>query len=187
MITIPPRAISIIQGYEGLSGWQKDNKYHPYHCAADRPEVMTIGRGHVIQPDENYSRGLTLVEVNKLFCKDVQPRAEKLNSYFINAKYYPQEWEFAGALSTFYNIEEPWTPGHPVFDLFVRGKKIEAMNHLMLYEMANHQKQLGLQRRRATEALCILTSRVIIAKNQVTQNQLYSALEATNVKIQPLS
>lgn len=187
MIAIPPRATSIAQGYEGISGRRPDNRYYPVHVEGDPPLVRTIGRGHVVRPGENFDAGLTFVEVSKLFCADMQPRAERLKHYF-DAHTRPgappvQEHEFAGALSCFFNCEEPWTPGAPCFQLFMAGKKLHAMAHLMLYTMADHKHLLGLWRRRGTEALCILTSNVIIAKDAEDEARLFTQLRNLGVHL----
>lgn len=82
MIVIPMKCSQIAEGYEGLGGRSESGLYLPYHCSADKPGVMTIGRGHVISAADlksgKFAKGLTLEEVDALYQADMQPRAERL-------------------------------------------------------------------------------------------------------------
>ena len=66
---------------EGIDGYDETaEKYFPYK---DQKGYSTIGRGHLIKEDEDFSKGLTKEEINKLFLKDFESH-KKLASQFPN-------------------------------------------------------------------------------------------------------
>lgn len=176
MIPIPKKTSQIAEGYEGLGGLSESGLYMPYHCSADKAGLMTIGRGHLISAADlksgKFSKGLTLAEVDALYQADMQPRAERLMKIMKN----PTEDEFAAALSMFYNLEEAWAPGHTARQRWDEKKKKECAASFLLYINSAKLPRLGLWRRRASEALCFLTGKVIVAKDAVAESSLFAAL-----------
>lgn len=173
-IIIPQKTIQIAGGYESLGGGRDDGRFYPYHGGADRPRVWTIGRGHVCTAAQLQAwnkTGLSLDEVNKLFAADLQVRANHLDKLLLG-KYTSDQ--FAAALSLFYNLEISAAYGHSFGDAHRAGKTKDAAKAMLLYINSNGQHQLGLWRRRMTEALCYLTGLVIVAKTP----QAEAALEA---------
>lgn len=181
-INIPHKAIEIIHAYEGLRG-EKNGKYYPYQGRADKRGVLTIGRGHVLSPSEIQSRkfvsGLTIDEVNELFARDIQSRVKRL------LKLIPEhsENEFAAALSFFYNNELAWGPKGSPGRFHRAGNKRAAANAFLLYIKSGKplKKRLGLWRRRATEALCYLTGKVMISKNSESDAALINSLRNVGI------
>lgn len=186
MILIPHKTIEIAEGYEGLGGFNPvDNRYYPYHCSADAAGVMTIGRGHVISAADlksgRFAKGLSLAEVDELIAADWQPRAERLMKIMKD----PTEDEFAGSLSLFYNLEEAFAPGHSAriaWDAYRKGRteklKAEFAATFLLYHNSAKKPRLGLWRRRASEALCVLTGKVLLGNKDAAQEQLlYNTLK----------
>lgn len=176
MIVIPMKCSQIAEGYEGLGGRSESGLYLPYHCSADKPGVMTIGRGHVISAADlksgKFAKGLTLEEVDALYQADMQPRAERLMKIMKD----PTEDEFAAALSMFYNLEEAWAPGHTARQLWDAKKKKECAASFLLYRNSAGKPRLGLWRRRGSEALCFLTGKVIVAKEPIAEKLLFDTL-----------
>lgn len=183
VINIPDDGIRIISAYEGLGGKKPDGKYYPYQGAADRPNVLTIGRGHVLTAQEKssgiYNDGLTLDEVNELFEVDLQPRAHRLK---LLMKTFSVQ-EFAAAISFFYNIEKAWGPNGSPGNYHRANEKVKAAKSFLLYIKSGNplKKRLGLWRRRATEALYYLSGNLIIAKDSATDKALITALASEGI------
>ncbi|MCA9804776.1 MAG: hypothetical protein KC777_22550 [Cyanobacteria bacterium HKST-UBA02] len=187
-IKIPDATIKIIHGYEGLAG-EHNGKYYAYHGKADPPGVMTIGRGHKLTETEvrdgTYDNGLTLNEVDELFAKDIQPRAERLNKLIPNHT----DQEFAAALAFFYNNEYAWGPSGSPGKFHRAGKKRETAGAMLQYIFSGKpkKKRLGLWRRRATEALYYLTGKVVISKRAADDKTLVQELAKAGVTTSPPS
>lgn len=185
-IPIPQKSIEIIHGYEGLGG-ESNSLYYPFQGAADKPGVLTIGRGHVLSNKEKesgtFDLGLTIEEVDKLFSIDVQVRAKRLKNLIPDHT----EDEFAAALSFFYNIEYAWGPEGSPGNFHREGNKLEAARSFLLYINSGRplKKRLGLWRRRATEALCYLTGRVLISKSTITDMKLINSLDREDISTSP--
>lgn len=169
----------MIEGYEGLGGYNPTaKKYFLYQGSADRKGVLTIGRGHVAsryEKDTNkFANGLTLAEVDKLFEQDLQPRYDRLSGKFEGET----DQQMAVILSSGYNYEAMWnsdmTPGRCMNRKDWKG----VARGLLMYTMSNGRHQLGLWRRRMTEALCFLTGEVYIAKSASTEAVLFAKLKA---------
>lgn len=173
------KASKLIAGYEGLGGYNPaDGRYYPYHCKADRAGLWTIGHGHLISEMDLLSRkfagGLTLKEVDLLFACDLDSRIRRLSDLL-----YPYTADqFAGALSLYYNIEQPWTKGMTPYEQHHRKDFQAAARGMLKYVISNKKPQLGLWRRRMSEALCYLTGEVIIAKDAKTEAALEARLRS---------
>jgi GH24 family phage-related lysozyme (muramidase) len=185
---LPKEAILICHGYEGLGG-QKDNKFFPYQGGADRKGVLTIGRGHVLTVAERksgvlriggkrlqYANGLTLAEVNQLFTQDMKPRYERIKLYMPAAVSH----ELAAGLSLIYNCEAALAVGTPG-KAWRAGNKRKCAAGFLLYVRSNGKPQLGLWRRRMTEALCLLTGEVLVAKEVQNEIRLAAKLAALGI------
>ena len=178
-------ARQLIVGYEGLGGAHPDGKYYPYHCGADKPGVMTEGNGHLIKSPEElarFSKGLTLAEVSQLFELDLKPRADRLHM-LLNGVYTAEQ--FAACLSLYYNIEQPFAPGMSVGTRHKKGDYRGAAAGMLLYVMSDGKKQLGLYRRRMSEALCYLTGEVLIAKTGQAEAKLETRLRQVLTFVRP--
>lgn len=181
-IVIPKETIEIIHKYEGLGG-KRNGRYYPYQGKADKEGVLTIGRGHVLSKQEKLNRvfenGLTIEEVDDLFIKDIQPRARRL------VKLIPDHTacEFAGALSFFYNNEYSWGPKGSPGNFHRAGLKLQSAQSFLLYIKSGRplKPRLGLWRRRATEALCYLTGKVVVSDNNKGDDLLTELLRQEDV------
>lgn len=175
------KATKILHGYEGISGWSIiKQRYFPVQQKIDASSVFTIGRGHVVKPGEDFSKGLTLKEVDELFTKDLQPRIKRLD-ILLRGVYNVNQ--FAAALSCFYNIELPWQVGSSPGDAYRKGDYNYCAERLMLYIKDGKMKNsLGLWRRRGSEALCLLTGKVIVAKDPIAEKLLFMELDKLHVK-----
>lgn len=180
-------AAKIVHGYEGLGGYNPKLKlYFPYQGGADRKGVWTIGRGHVIKPAEHksgrFKNGLTLAQVDALFVEDWAPRIAAVKK-LLKGKYTAQQ--FAGALSLYYNCGEALEYGHSFGDAHRAGNTKQAAKDFLLYINSNGRKQLGLWRRRMTEALCYLTGEIVIAKDDASSAVLKNKLRKQIAFITP--
>lgn len=168
---IPKESIEIIHGYEGLGG-NVDGLFHPYQGTADKKDVVTIGRGHVLSQHEKrfgvvqiagadvrFKEGLTLAQVDQLFIQDIEPRYERTKEYMPGA----MRRELAAGLSLVYNCESAMATGTPG-RAWRLGKKITSAAGFLLYIRSAGKPQLGLWRRRMTEALYMLTAKLVIAR-----------------------
>lgn len=175
------KCIKICHGYEGITGYSlTKNRYFPKQQSIDHPSVKTIGRGHVVKPGEDFSQGLTLDQVNLLFENDLAPRIVRLRS-LLKDKF--TEDQFNAALSCYYNIELPWIYGMSPGDAFRQGNYLRCAERLMLYHKdGNKRNSLGLWRRRGSEALCLITGKVIVAKDPITEKLLFTELTKAGVK-----
>jgi GH24 family phage-related lysozyme (muramidase) len=189
---IPKEAILITHGYEGLGGGisgKMGTIYFPYQGKADRKGVLTIGRGHVLTPKEkesgtihvaerwlNTGHGITLAEVDQLFTQDMAPRLIRTRGYMPGAN----DHELGAGLSLVYNCEVAMSVGTPG-RAWRGGNKLKCAAGFLLYVMSAGKPQLGLWRRRMTEALCFLTGEVLIAKEPQAEALLHSKLEALSV------
>lgn len=168
-------AMEIIQGYEGLSGRRSDGKFYPVHEDADPPNVYTIGKGHVVKPHETVemSKGLTLKQVGEVFLKDLGSRIPRLERYIPGAT----DRQFSAMLSLFYNNEASIAKGSP--GIFYRNEQHQRAAAAMLLYVNSRPDgktlvpQLGLWRRRMTEALYYLTGEIHIAKTPKAEDDLY--------------
>lgn len=179
---IPEKAIEIIHGYEGLSG-EKNGRYYPYHCKADKPGVMTVGKGHLLAAGQKeikiggytieLAKGMTLAQVNDLFKQDCAARVPDVTSLVGNCA----DHEFGALFSLYYNLPKAVKLGSPgVYHR--KGMKKLAAKSMLKYIYADNQRQRGLWRRRMTEALYYLDGAVIIAKDKASEARLVQALSA---------
>jgi len=181
-ISIPKATIDIISGYEGLGGL-KNGRYYPYQGPADPPGVLTVGRGHKLTKAEiqnkAFENGLTLAEVDALFKRDLQPRADRLEDLI------PQHTtqQFAAALSMFYNYERAWGAKGSPGKYHRAGDKLNTAKSMLLYVYSGSPKkvQKGLWRRRATEALYYLTGKIIISDTANEDTLLVNDLKNAGV------
>lgn len=176
-----PKALKIIEGYEGLSGWSVlKQRFFPIQEPADRLGVLTIGKGHVCSAKEIElwsKEGLTRQQVEELFQKDLAPRIVAVDK-LLKGKYTADQ--FAALLSLYYNNgEEAFykSPG----EAFQRGNFRYCAERMLLYINSNKKPVLGLWRRRATEALCLLTGKVLVAKNPITEKLLFMELDKLKI------
>ena len=185
---IPAEAVAITHGYEGLGG-ERSGRFHPYQGKADRQGVITIGRGRVLSEPEKktgqiviagqvvqFNDGLTLAQVDALYTQDMAPRLKRTQGYMPNAKPH----ELGAGLSLVYNIEAAMATGTPG-RAWRAGDKMRCAAGFLLYVASNGVPQLGLWRRRMTEALCLLTGEVIIAKEPANEKKLYDFLSKLGV------
>jgi GH24 family phage-related lysozyme (muramidase) len=169
----------IAEGYEGLGGYNPGTKrYYPYQGKADKEGVWTIGRGHVLSaaeknPAHKFWKGLTLAEVDALYVQDMSVRIGRLDA-FLGGKYTAQE--FGACLSLFYNYELAFHPGHSAGDAHRSGNKKATAQAFLLYIVSKKKRQLGLWRRRMSEALCYLTGKIMIAKTDAEEKALEAEL-----------
>jgi len=189
---IPDQSIELIAGYEKLGGYDaKTDRYYPFHGKADRADVLTIGRGHVISGFDKITRrftgGLTLQQVNDLFAADLQPRARQLRKItgFWNIN------QFASALCGFYNCEAEWLPPSSVLTHHKRGEFQKAAEAMLAYHVVHDydskgqiirtRSLRGLWRRQGSQALLYLTGNVIVADTTPKEQQLFAALATAGV------
>lgn len=184
MTTIPSHQKStlILDGYEGLSGF-RNGKYYPYHGAADKAGLLTIGRGHLIKPNETgrFDKGLTLQQVDDLFRADVAPRADTLAKIL---QVFTED-QFCGALPGIYNCPEMWTYESAPTKYHLARDYRTAAEHMLLYILSDGKRELGLWRRRMTEALCYLSGKVIIASDIHTEAELIKNLSTIIPVVRP--
>ncbi len=175
------KMISLAHPYEGTSGWNiVKRKYFPVQQKIDAKGVFTIARGHVVKSGEDFSQGITKEQGDELFFKDLQPRIKRLD-ILLKGKYTVDQ--FAAALSCFYNIELPWQYGMSPGDAFRLGDIKRCAERLMLYHKdGNSKNSLGLWRRRGSEALCLLTGKVIVAKDPISERLLFVELDKAGIK-----
>lgn len=189
-MNIPQQAKQLISGYEGLGG-KKENRYYPYSGTADAKGVRTIGRGHVLSEAEKASGvihlpsasvkladGLTIAQVNELFDADLAPRWRRLETLLgrsTGKKVVDQQ--AAAFLSLFYNIEYAMTKGTPGV-AWRQGDDKKAVAAFLLYVYSADKPQLGLWRRRMSEAWCFLTNQVVLAKTPAEQTKLEGELKS---------
>lgn len=184
-IAIRTKAIALIEGYEGLGG-AKNGKFFPYEGEADPPGVVTLGRGHVLSRLEkttrivvikgakvNIDQGLTLKQVDDLFEQDLQPRYDRLSGAFEGET----DDQCAAMLCGFYNLEAIWGINSSASKGFRKKDWKAAARGILLYTMANGKHQLGLWRRRMSEALLFLTGKVMIAKDPKAELALFQELK----------
>lgn len=169
LINADHTALVVTEAYEGLGGFDiKTGKYFARQLPADRPGVLTIGHGHVLSLLEKttgkYKNGLTRFEVDDLFERDRAPRKAALLK-LIPAGRWKTPGQLAAALSSFFNYEAMWTPGHTAYDAHMHGHYEDCARGILLYHYSAGKPQLGLWRRRMTEALLYLTGKVMIAKD----------------------
>lgn len=179
---IPEEAIKIKTGYEGLGG-ERNGRYFPYHCKADKPGVMTVGIGHLLAPGQKeikvggytieLAKGLTLDQVNDLFKQDCAARIADVSKLAGNCAPH----EFGALFSLYYNIPKAVKIGGPGKYHRLGMKKLAAKK-MLEYIYSNNQRQRGLWRRRMTEALYYLDGAVIIAKDKASEARLLQALSA---------
>lgn len=182
---IRDKAIALIEGYEGLGG-ALNGRYFKYEGKADKKDVWTIGRGHVISRadklrskitikgvDIDFTKGLTLAQVDDLFEQDLQPRYDRLSGAFEGET--PDQC--AAMLCGFYNVEEMWGDKSSASKGFRAKNWKAAARGILLYTVSNGKHWLGLWRRRMSEALLFLTGRVMIAKNGAQETALYNELQ----------
>lgn len=78
--------------YEGTKEYQakfkyfRDGKFYPY---ADSLGKMTVGYGHLIKQGEDYSKGLTEEEADKLLSKDLANAVLQVQSLGLDV---PEDW-----------------------------------------------------------------------------------------------
>lgn len=187
---IPLQATAIAHGYEGLGG-EKNGRYFPYQGKADKPGVITIGRGRVLSAAEkqskliklntgkvlNFQNGLSLGDVDELYESDMAPRHKRVVQLVPNAK----DHEAGAMLSLFYNLGETvLSTGTPGKAHRAGNKKLAAAG-MLLYVFSAGKAQRGLWRRRMTEALCYLTGEVYVAKDPVRERELRRKIEALGI------
>lgn len=184
-------ALKIIEGYEGLSGGRADGKFYPVQEPADPPGVLTVGKGHVVKPHEmeKFKKGLTFSEVSDLFRQDLEPRVSRLESLVAPCS----DAEFCALLSIYYNNEASiakYSPGR----YHKQGLKRQTAAALLQFVYSRPggklTPQLGLWRRRMSEAVLYLTGDVMIAKNKQADKALYERVSALGLiplllKMQP--
>lgn len=179
------KASQVIQGYEGLAGLTPSGRYIPYEGKADKKGVFTIGRGHVLSREEkqtriikldgaelNVDKGLTLAEVDRLFEKDSRTRYARFSGWFEGET----DDQMAAILSSGYNYEAMWWDGTAGRCFRKKDLKGTARGMLMI-TVSNGKHQLGLWRRRMSEVLLFLTGRVMIAKSDAAERQLFNELK----------
>lgn len=188
-MTIPHQASAIAHGYEGLGG-EKNGRYYPYQGKADKPGVITLGRGRVLSAAEkqskliklntgkvlNFQNGLSLGEVDELYDSDMAPRHKRVLELVPNGK----EHEVGAMLSLFYNNEASVVSGTPGKAHRAGNKKLAAAG-ILLYVFSAGKAQRGLWRRRMTEALCYLTGEVFVAKDPAREKALRKKVEALGI------
>jgi GH24 family phage-related lysozyme (muramidase) len=183
-IAIRTKAIQLIEGYEGLGG-ALSGRYFKYEGKADKKGIITIGRGHVISRadkergkisikgiDVDFTKGLTLAQVDDLFEQDLQPRYNRLSGMFDGET----EDQCAAMLCGFYNVEEMWGIKSSASKGFRAKNWKAAARGILLYTVSAGKHWLGLWRRRMSEALLFLTGRVMIAKTGAQEAALYEEL-----------
>lgn len=189
-MNIPQQAKQLISGYEGLGG-KKEDRYYPYQGAADAKGVRTVGRGHVLSEKEKSSGvihlpsasvkladGLTMAQVNELFDADLAPRWRRLEALLGRSTGKKVSAPQAAAfLSLFYNIEYAMTKGTPGV-AWRQGDDTKAAAGFLLYIFSADKAQLGLWRRRLSEAWCFYTGQVSVAKTPQQQTKLEQQLQA---------
>lgn len=173
-------ATQVKHGYEGLDGLDpKTGRYYPKQLKADRKGVITIGRGHVLSLIEKttgkFKDGLTLEQVDALYVADSKPRQAALLK-LIPLEKWSTPGQLAAGLSSFYNYEAMWAPGHSAHDAHVAGHVQECARAILLYHYSAGAPQLGLWRRRMSEALLYLTGLVLIAKTPAAEKVLENTL-----------
>lgn len=186
-VAIRTKAAAVMEGYEGLGGFvPSTNRYIPYEGKADKKGVWTIGRGHVLSREQKTSRlitikgvqynidkGLTLQQVDDLFEQDILPRFERVTGMYDGET----DDQAAAMLSGYYNLEEIWWTNRSPGKAFKKKDWKGVARGILMYTMSNGQHQLGLWRRRMTEALLFLTGRVMIAKSDAAERQLFNELK----------
>lgn len=81
-----------LKEYEGTKEYQakkkyfRDGKFYPY---ADSLGKMTVGYGHLIKQGEDYSKGLTEEEADKLLSRDLANAVLQAQSLGLDA---PEDW-----------------------------------------------------------------------------------------------
>lgn len=179
------KTLKIVSGYEGISGLKPDGKYYPEHMNCDGPGLLTIGRGHLLSPADlvsgRFDHGLSLEEVEDLFLRDLAPRALSLKKWCPNAT----DDQFASALAMYFNNEKSWISGTPGVQHRLKNYKAAAAGMLLYIKNSELQNELGLWRRRMTEALCYLNGEVIVAKDEDTEQKLFSALRVIIPVVRP--
>lgn len=181
-MTFVDLASEIIEGYEGLSGL-KNGRYYPYHCNADKPGVMTVGRGHLLAPGQTeikiggytieLSKGLTLDQVNSLFRQDLYSPRGKRPSREARVRELAGAntpvHELAALLALYYNYEKGLALGS-VGANHRKGLKKETAESFLEIIYSNSKRQRGLWRRRMTEAVVYLGGPIILAKEKPLKN-----------------
>lgn len=179
------KALAVIEGYEGLGG-ARNGKFYPYQGEADHIGVITIGRGHVLSREQKttglitikgaqikFNDGLTLKQVDDLFEQDLQPRYDRLSGSFEGET----DDQCAAMLAGFYNLEQIWGPTSSASKGFRKKDWRAAARGILMYTMSVGKHQLGLWRRRMSEALLFLTGKVMIAKDPKAEQLLFNELK----------
>jgi len=187
MLSAPKKALALIEGYEGTSG-QKGDRFFAVQEKADRPGVLTVGRGHVVTEPEKlaggitvggklcdpFKAGLTLDEIDKLFDQDVQKRLTECAKH----ARYPEhctEDQFAALLCFWFNYPKGIISGS-LGTAHRAQNKAAATRAFLMYIFSSGKRQLGLWRRRGSEALLYATGEVYCAKSIDQEGQLFKKL-----------
>ncbi|HYC64626.1 MAG TPA: lysozyme [Reyranellaceae bacterium] len=138
MRTTPSEGRNLIKAFEGFSPTV-------YVCPAGYP---TIGYGHVVQPGEDWSKGLTEAEGDELLARDL-PRYERAVCRLITV---PLSDPCFGALVSFtFNLGEGALSASTLRRIINAGRLDEAAAQFDRWVFAGAQKLPGLVRRRAAE------------------------------------
>lgn len=183
-------ASRVAHAYEGLAGL-RNGKYYPYQGKADRKNVWTIGRGHVITAnDRKYGiwvdgkryapwNGLTLEQVDILFAQDMSFRVKSC-------------WDAIGQRGTSnqagswldlkFNCPSALAPKSTPMRAWKANDLKGCAEGVMLYTKSNGQHQRGLFRRRGTNSLLLYTGEFFTAKTVPEEKELEARLKDAGIK-----
>lgn len=81
--------------YQQMKKYYRNGKFYPY---PDSLGKMTIGYGHLIMPDENFSTGITETQADALLDKDIAKAIAQVQKLGLNV---PEDWQAFLIIMTF--------------------------------------------------------------------------------------
>jgi lysozyme len=146
---------TFIEGWESTGGYDETTQlYFPYDDKdpqhkpiGGRPIIgfATIGYGHLIGSEEDFSKGITLDGIRELFVRDTASRVKKLNK---NLKVRVSQRQFDALLDLAFNAGNAITP--PIRQLNA-GKAVIEKDFTSHYITSKGVKMAGLVKRRKSE------------------------------------
>jgi lysozyme len=138
---ISDNGLDFIKAFETFVAW-------PYHGAADKPGVMTVGYGHVIRAYDRIPYPMSPESATELLrkdCEQVESDIQRVVTVVLNQNQYDALCSFV------FNVGM----GHLEFTPFMKhlnaGHFDVACEHWKLFDVANGVKVAGLENRRLAE------------------------------------
>jgi lysozyme len=148
-----------IQGWESVGGYDKaKGLYFPYDDKDPHAKPIvegqkvkgfpTIGYGHLIASSEDFSKGLTSVQIDKLFVQDAAPRIKGLNSIL---KVRVSQQQFDALLAFEFNTSSNGKLTVPPIKKLNAGKAVAEHDFTAHYVTSGGVVMPGLKKRRTSE------------------------------------